>query len=493
MRSRWIRLISLALAVLPSTAVAGSWFDVSDGRIVWGDWSFDSWALEWPDAFGSDRDTLAILSILRGWNSHGVNALLVSAQTGQWSLYARDGQPVDASAKRYKTVLETARFHLVPTVVNLFSARPADGLNSPDAYRTAAATAVRCLPADYYGVLVVGDVVSGERWGDDHPFPLNKSANVIELCREIRKRSSSVLLGVPADILPGAPHEGDRRPLIYAAKRLDAMEKLIGQLSKPDAGPLPADLAKDILVFTADRLLRRSDAGASHDAAIQAYLRRVETERLAVRAPAIAASRPAGADAEPLTAEEKADGWVALFDGRSFEGWTTLRPDWGAWHLEDGCIVCGGSRMGPWLRTRRRFGSFVLRLQFKISEKGNSGVFVRAPLDGRASRFGFEIQIMGRRLEKLDDHSSTGAIYASLPPKEDASRPVGEWNNLEIICQGASLRVLVNGRIVQDVDTRDVDVLKDRLREGVIGLQDHGDKAWFRKIRIKELPSAIVD
>lgn len=484
----------LLLAVAPGSSVQGkSWFDVSDGRIVWGDWSFAPWMLEWPDAFSTDRDTLAILSILRGWNNHGVNALLVSAQTGQWSLYARDGQPVDTAARRYKAVLETTRFHLFPTVVNLFSARPADRLDSPDAYKAAAATAVRSLPADYYGVLLVGDAVSGERWGDDHPFPLNKSANVIELCREIRKRSSSVLLGVPADILPGALREGDHRPLIYAAKKLDAMEKLIGQLAKPNAGPLPPDLAKDVFVFTADRLLRRLDAGPSFDAAVQAYLRRVETERLAVRAPAIAASRPAGADAEPLTPDEKADGWVALFDGRSFEGWTTLRPDWGAWRLEDGCIVCDGSRMGPWLRTRRRFGSFTLRLEFKISEKGNSGVFVRAPLDGRASRFGFEIQIMGRRLEKLDDQYSTGAIYAALPPKADASRPVGQWNDLEITCKDATLRVLVNGRIAQDVDTHSIEVLKDRLREGFIGLQDHGDKAWFRKIRAKELPSAIVD
>ncbi len=190
------------------------------------------------------------------------------------------------------------------------------------------------------------------------------------------------------------------------------------------------------------------------------------------------------------TPQEEADGWQPLFDGRSLEGWTTLRTDWGAWHVRDGAIVCDGSTMGPWLRTRRRFESFVLRLEYRISEKGNSGVFVRAPLDGRASRFGFEVQIMGRRPDPLDDQYSTGAIYAALPPKEDASRPVGQWNELEVTCDGPMLQVRVNGRGVQDVDTRNVAVLKDRRRQGRIGLQDHGDKVWFRRIRIKELPRA---
>jgi len=478
----------LAAAACTPAVQAAPWFDVTDGRIVWGDWSFDAWTLEWPDTFSVDRDTPAILSVLGGWNNHGVNALLMSAQGENWSLYAADGRAADArTAERFTSVLETTRFHLFPTIVNLFSARRADRLASAEAYRVAVATAVRALPEGYYGVLLVGDVVTGEQWGQDHPFPLDNPANVLTLCREIRKRSGGVLLGVPAAIMPGAPRQGERRPVIYAARKLESLEKLIAHLSKSDAGPLPADVAKDVFVLTADRLLRRVDAGQSFGAAVQAFLQRVERERLAVRAPAMAASQPAGPEAEPLTAQEKAEGWQPLFDGRSLEGWTTLRPDWGAWHVQDGAIMCDGSKGGPWLRTRRRFESFVLRLEYRISPKGNSGVFVRAPLDGRSSRFGFEIQIMGRHFDKLDDHNPTGAIYAAVPPREDPFDPAIEWNQMEVTCRGPHLTVRVNGRLIQDVDVSTVPVLKDRLRVGFVGLQDHGCKVWFRKIRIKEL------
>jgi hypothetical protein len=461
-------------------------FRVEGGDLYFGDWFFDPWALDWPDAFVPSRDNAGVLTVLRGWNRHGVNCLLVSAQNGTETLYGPDGQLADPQAGRtYTRGLETCRFHLLPTIINLFSARPADALASADAYRTAVATAVRCLPEEYYGVFLVGDVVSGQRWPADHPFPLNKPANVLELCREVRKRYKNVLLGVPADIFPTGGQVGDNRPVIYVAHKLESVEALFTHLSKPGAGGLPASLAGDVFVLKADRLLLKHQAGPNYEKALEDYLQRVEKERLAIRAPLGGGSQTTVAD--QLTPQEKAEGWISLFDGRSLDGWTTLRSDWASWAVEDGAITCRGSRLGAWLRTRRRFSSFVLRLEYRISERGNSGVFVRAPLDGRASRFGLEIQIMGRHVEPLDDQMTTGAIYASLAPREDASRPPGQWNDLEVICRGPALIVRVNGHVVQDVDLDADDVLRDRLREGVIGLQDHGDRVWFRNIRIREL------
>ena len=488
---RYLLGFVLAVAMCSGSVQAKAWFDVVDGQIIWGDWSLDSWGLEWPDAFSEARDTPAMLSILRTWNNHGLNTLLVSAQSEKWSLYGPDGQVADAAAgERYKTVLDTTRFHQFPTLVSLFSARRANQLASPEAYKKAMATAVQRLPEDYYGVLVVGDAVSGQKWGADHPFPLDKPANVLALCRAIPKRPGTVLLGVPADIFPGAPREGSQRPLIYAARKVDALEKLAGHLSRPNAGPIPADLAKDIAVFRADQMLRRIDAGPSLDAAIQTYLQQVEKTRLAVQAPPMAADKPVGPADAPLTPEEKTEGFKPLFDGRSLEGWTTLRTDWGAWTVQDGMIYCRGSRLGPWLRTRRRYESFVLRLEFRISERGNSGVFVHAPLDGRVSRFGFELQIMGRRADKLDDHNPIGAIYAAVPPLMDPFDAAIEWYKEEVTFRGSHLTLRVNGHLLQDIDVSANPLLKDRLHAGFIGLQDHGNKVWFRKIRIKELPPA---
>jgi len=487
------------------------YLDVAKGQLMFGDWTFDPYALEWPDAFTVQRNTLGCLSVLSGFNSHGVNTILLSAQDNGFSLYGHDGKLSNpAAGQTYKQILETCRFHLFPTIVNLFSARPADRLDSPAAYREAVRTAVRDLSSYYYGILLVGDVVTGQRWTADAPFPLDRPDNVLVLSREISKIRPGLEIGVPADIFPGYSKAGQDQPLIYVFKKIQAAEPLIAHLSKPDAGPLPTGIAGDVAVLKADRVLRRIEAGGAYPSAMAAYLRKVEQQRLAIQAPpmveenhqgkghqvAKAGSREspgtqpdAAADAI-LTPQEKADGWVSLFDGSSLDGWTTLRPDWGAWGVENGTITCRGSYLGPWLRTRKRFANFMLRLEYRIIDKGNSGVFVRAPLDGRSSRFGYEIQIMGRQLDQLDDQNSTGAIYAALPPKVDASRPANEWNDMEITCDGPRITVLVNGRNVQDFDTRSLELLKDRLREGVIGLQDHGNKVWFRRIRIRELQSS---
>ena len=96
------------------------------------------------------------------------------------------------------------------------------------------------------------------------------------------------------------------------------------------------------------------------------------------------------------------------------------------------------------------------------------------------------MQIRGVHRDKVNT-DTTGAIYAVRPPREDASNPPGEWNQVEIACRGSKVTITVNGRVVQDFDADAVPELKGRLRRGVIGLQDHGCQVWFRRIRIKEL------
>lgn len=82
---------------------------------------------------------------------------------------------------------------------------------------------------------------------------------------------------------------------------------------------------------------------------------------------------------------------------------------------------------------------------------------------------------------------TTGAVYDVVPPKVNAGKPAGEWNAYEIMVNGPHLKITLNGQVVQDLNLDENEELKYRLRNGFIGLQDHGGYAAFRNIRVKRL------
>jgi hypothetical protein len=228
-------------------------------------------------------------------------------------------------------------------------------------------------------------------------------------------------------------------------------------------------------------LLTRRDVKGDYAKGVEKYALQVERDRVSVKLP------PPTIKGKPATqivsAQEEAEGWVPLFDGKSLEGWTTLTDNWGGWSVQEGELKCAGTS-GPWIRTVKRYGSFALRLQFNISPNGNSGVFIRAPYDARCSRFGMEVQILGTHKDK-PDKDTTGAIYSAREPLQDAGRPAGQWNDLEIICDRGHVTVRLNNQMVQDFHMDAEPALKGRLTQGCIGLQDHGNLVSFRNIRIK--------
>ncbi len=185
-------------------------------------------------------------------------------------------------------------------------------------------------------------------------------------------------------------------------------------------------------------------------------------------------------------------GYVALFNGMDFTGWWSpvgaIEP---VWEVKDGILF--GKRKGEGARalyTRKTYENFILELDYKIAKHGNSGVFIHAPWIGRQSRTGFELQI-------IDDYGkkpfkgSTGAVYDVVPPRENASKPAGQWNHYKIEMNYPKLRVWLNGKKIQDLNFADHPVLRFRFRDGYIGLQRHGSDVWFRNIWIKELPGKV--
>jgi hypothetical protein len=182
--------------------------------------------------------------------------------------------------------------------------------------------------------------------------------------------------------------------------------------------------------------------------------------------------------------EQISKGFVSLFDGKSLEGWAVV-GDAGAWSVQQGEIYCNGEGRG-WLRTARTYRDFALRLEYAIGPGGNSGIFLRSQLEGRPAYNGMEMQI-------LDDTGappgvkSSGAIYDAVAPAKNAARPAWEWNALEITCAGAQVKIVLNGESIVDVDLGAHESLRDRPREGYVGLQNHRSPVRFRHLQLREL------
>lgn len=436
---------------------------------LWGV-QFEGWGkvADDPDAFPNRVQSLC---------EHGVNTLGISLQSKRegGKYFASNGSLSNSDGGRLSNFCRMAGDHWMAPVVSVFSSDRAMWLDSADAYRAAAQNVARLVGKRRVAILVAGDLFGKFAWDADCPYPMNDAVAAIELCRLMKAANPEIMTAVPASLFPSRGADA----LLFAAEKPDALASLTQVPTTAGTAPLPAG----VIALKREQFLSLEDIRADQSEALQRYLVNVTDKRLSATMPPL--TQPAGKAGEQLTPEEKAEGFIPLFDGSTLNGWTTLRPSWYSWRVEDGAIHCLG-KGGQWLRSHEQYGSFVLRLDFKIAKEGNSGVFVWAPVDGRCSRFGMEIQIRGFHRDPPND-DTTGAIYKVLPPKEDAGLEPMRWNALEVECRGSKVKITLNGRLVQDFDADKVPALKDRLRSGLIGLQDHACEAWFRKIRIKPL------
>lgn len=200
-----------------------------------------------------------------------------------------------------------------------------------------------------------------------------------------------------------------------------------------------------------------------------------------------AAQQPWTPDNSVLSEAERNEGFIALFNGKNLDGWWYWGDNHDTFKVNAQGEIEFVATGGDALMSRDRYGDFILRVEYMLEEAaGNSGIFLRAPRAGRQSYIGMEFQLHGDNLAPVGD-DMTGALYLQQPPLVNAGNPPGEWNSLEIICQGSMLKATLNGQVVQDIDLSTHPELKHRIRSGFIGLQDHHDPVRFRNVRIKPL------
>lgn len=185
-------------------------------------------------------------------------------------------------------------------------------------------------------------------------------------------------------------------------------------------------------------------------------------------------------------------GFTSLFNGTDLAGWkATGKKE--AWEADKAVIACKGGG-GGWLLTEKEFANFELRLQYKMPKAGNSGVALRAPASGDPAYVGMEIQLIDDVgwPGKLASWQNTGSIYNVAPAKKINNKPVGEWNDMRIVCNGRKVLIEQNGEALVDADLDDFQKDFKRhpglLREkGHVGFQSYNVRVEFKDIFIRDL------
>ncbi|WP_400071507.1 DUF1080 domain-containing protein [Zobellia russellii] len=214
-------------------------------------------------------------------------------------------------------------------------------------------------------------------------------------------------------------------------------------------------------------------------------------------------------------AEKPPKEWTLLFDGSSFDGWKEYNKEGVSenWKIEDGAMVFNppadrkkGDAFN--LVTKKEYTDFILSLEWKISEGGNSGVFWgvnETPELSEAYQTGPEVQVLDNEKHPDAKNGTThqaGSLYDMVAPSEDVTKPVGQWNTMVITVNHKEQKgsISFNGTDIVDFpvgnEMWNVMVSKSKFADwdhfgkfttGKIGLQDHGDKVAFKNIKIKEL------
>ncbi len=200
----------------------------------------------------------------------------------------------------------------------------------------------------------------------------------------------------------------------------------------------------------------------------------------------------------PVQADDETanDGFTAIYNGKNLDGWDCLNGDLKAWTADGELLSCTGHD-GGWLRSKKAYTDFVLRLEYRIPEGGNSGVGIRFPKKGNPAFDGIEIQILDDDHEKYKDlvpSQYTGGLYYQAAAKRGAINKPGEWNKYEITCKGRQVKVVLNDQVINDVDLDYYkegkgghSALADRPEIGYVGFQSHGSRVDFRNVHLKDL------
>lgn len=208
-----------------------------------------------------------------------------------------------------------------------------------------------------------------------------------------------------------------------------------------------------------------------------------------------------------LTPQEVQEGWQLLFDGNSFNGWHSYGKDSiQGWMIEDGQLTNDPEVSGGDLTTNNQYSNFELSLDWKIAKGGNSGIIYRIVENATYEsphETGPEYQLIDNSgyPQELQPGQLTAANYDMHPPAKDAFTGADIYQRTRILVQDSLVEHWLNDELIVSYIQWSED-WQNRLalskwvdypgygtaRTGLVGLQDHGDRIWFKNIKLKPLP-----
>lgn len=218
-----------------------------------------------------------------------------------------------------------------------------------------------------------------------------------------------------------------------------------------------------------------------------------------------------------LTQAEQDAGWQLLFDGESLEGLRNYNAETlgERWVVEDGALHMTGRRPGEdgWqtpnagdlMLTPEPVENYELYLEWKLQEGGNSGIIYNVKEDPSVERpymTGTEYQLLdnARHPDGQIVKHRAGDLYDLIESRFVAANPPGEWNRTRLVVHNGKIQHWLNGYKVVETEmwTPEWEAMIEGSKfadwegfaqrgPGHIVLQDHGDKVWYRNIKLKQL------
>jgi hypothetical protein len=189
-----------------------------------------------------------------------------------------------------------------------------------------------------------------------------------------------------------------------------------------------------------------------------------------------------------LRAADSEQGFVSIFDGKTFEGWKTSIDNTNTWKIDDGAFLASGPTAHLfYVGDTNAFKNFELKVDVLTQPNSNGGIYFHTRYQEKGfPRAGIECQVNVSHTDWIKTGSLYGLVNIAMTPARD-----NEWWTQHIIVRGRKVTVKIDGKTMIEYNEPAVDPngRGKRLGEGTFALQAHDPKSIIRykNIRVKRL------